>query len=113
MVLAKTHSVHLVSPISIPQGSVLGPLLFVIYINDVTCVMCNGKMVVYADDIALYQIIQSPEDYLLVQYVFEWTTAHYLALNYQKCFHLLLLRKRSLTHTYPPTFVPVVDSSIP
>jgi len=31
-------------------------------------VVSNGKMVVYADDIALSQIIQSPEDYLLVQY---------------------------------------------
>ena len=41
--------------------------------------MSNGKMVVYADDIALYQIIQSPEDYLLVQHdinaVSEWITA--------------------------------------
>ena len=36
--------------------------------NDVTCVVSNGKMVVHADDIALYKIIQSPEDYLLVQY---------------------------------------------
>ena len=43
----------------VPQGSVLGTLLLLIYINEVTCVVSNGKMVVYADDIALYQIIQS------------------------------------------------------
>jgi len=52
-------------------------------------------MVVYADDIALYQIIiHSPEDYVLVQYdidaVLEWTTANYLAFNYRKCCHLLI-----------------------
>jgi len=53
----------------VPQGKlVLGPLLFLIYISDVTYVVSNRKMVVYADDIALYQIIQSPEDKLLVQY---------------------------------------------
>jgi len=43
----------------VPQSSVLDPLVFLIYINEVTCVVSNGKMVVYADDIALYQIIQS------------------------------------------------------
>ena len=77
------------------------PTVFLIYINEVTCVVSNGKMVVYADDIALYQIIQSPEDYLVVQHdinaVSEWITANYLALNYQKCCHLLFSRKRSPT----------------
>jgi len=63
-------------------------------------------LVVYADDIALYQIIQSPEDYLLVQYdinaVFEWTTAKYLPFNYRKCCHLLFSRKRSPTLPVTP-----------
>jgi len=52
------------------------------------------------------KIIQSPEDYLLVQYdinaVLEWTTANYLAFNYQKCCHLLFSRKRSLTLPVTP-----------
>ena len=62
-----------------------------------TCVVNNGKMVIYADDIALYKIIQSPVDYLLVQEdinpISEWVSDNYLFLNFLKCYHLLFSRK--------------------
>jgi len=55
-------------------------------------------MVTYADDIALYKIVQSPVDYLLVQEdinaISEWVSDNYLSLNFLKCCHLLFSRKR-------------------
>ena len=39
----------------VPQGSVLGPLLFLVYVNN----LCNrgSKLTMYADDLVLYKVI--------------------------------------------------------
>ena len=57
----------------VPKASVLGPLLFIIYLNDVVhCISNSSKMNLFADDIALYRIIRSVDDYFSLQADIYW-----------------------------------------
>ena len=55
--------------LGVPQSLVLGPLLFIIYSDDVMTQISSSCLIslYYVDDIALYRSITSPADYIVLQ----------------------------------------------
>ena len=94
-----SSSKHVSSGVS--QSSILGPLLFLLYINGVTNIPLspNSHLILYADDIFLFKPVDSPYDFSLLQSnlnsVSSWLSAKLLTLNISKSKYMLFSLKPS------------------
>lgn len=95
----------------VPQGSVLGPLLFLIFINDLpTSITSNIRL--FADDCVVYRSVSDINDHLLLQtdlsIIADWCRVWQMTLNLEKCQLLTFSRSTpSFNHVYKLNDVPL------
>ena len=87
----------------IPQGSVLGPLLFVLYINDLPGVV-KSNILLFADDTKIFKQVKSQDDALRLQQDIDalkhWSDKWLLRFNTGKCHVLTMGKFHNIQYTH-------------
>ena len=93
----------------VPQGSILGPLLFLVYIDDIANASSKLKYIIYADDTSL--LISDRDLFNLhknlqteLEFINLWVKANSLTINTSKT-NYILFQNRSLNYQMPPLFM--------
>ena len=92
-----TNSHSLEMTCGVPQGSVLGPLLFIIYTNDLPMSIKHSRCVLFADDTTIYYSSNNLDDlYNKINHdlytVADWFRANKLTLNISKTNYVIFTK---------------------
>lgn len=83
----------------VPQGSNLGPLLFILFVNDLPLVV-QSPCLMYADDFKIFNSVSAYSDGLKLQQdldaILKWSLDNKLDLNIRKCQVMTFTRRREI-----------------
>ena len=90
---------------SVPQGSILGPLLFSIYIKDFSQSSDIFSMRLFADDPSLTASAKNTDELLLkinkeLPNIYDWLCANKLTLNLRKTKYLIFQPRQKVDYNY-------------
>lgn len=88
----------------VPQGSHLGPVLFLLFINDLPLSITNSRVLLFADDVKIFLSYIDPMDSRLLQNDLDsfshWCNVNHMVLNVNKCKHMSFSRSKLIDRVY-------------
>ncbi|VEN58210.1 unnamed protein product [Callosobruchus maculatus] len=101
----------------VPQGSVLGPLLFTLYMNDIFSLQCSGKVVSFADDTAIvytsatWEALKNEAEKDL-KIIFNFLQSKLLTVNFSKTYYLPFTSYSSNLPEMKPLSISLTDKAV-